>query len=504
MPAPAREGKNLRFSCTGGLSFYPRTIMVGRFSVLKNRVLQGAFVMPYARSFPFLAMSLVTLTAGVMGFSAPSQAGFEFKPSPVTESLVEAAPMGSTIPSVPALPPEEVEATTLALPVSAEPPASVEPIKMDVVSPPEIQPLPSSLPVQEEDAPAAEIFPNVIGFGNGIPLVLALREIVPPQYAYSFDPSVDQGALVTWNGGKPWNVALADAVKPLDLGLEISGRTIRILPMSQIGAAQQVDAAPESEISHPVDQMEMPANVVAGIQDRPTESSMIAPPGTVSPAPAPVREVYVRRNEANVQVVNRVPGQTAVINPAPQQEFAKDGSDESPSFWARIKENIWSDSDKSEEPAPMPPAPVVKDQVAVVAVKETVVNEPVPLTLDNMDPSSPASAVPPPAAVAKPMRMEPGVKKSVLDPYAVQSWQAEKGASLKDVLDQWSKIAGVEVQWSSAEDYKLPESIHLDGSYTEAITRVLTSYGEGTKRPLGQLHPNLPDGPSVLIIKSDS
>ena len=103
-----------------------------------------------------------------------------------------------------------------------------------------------------------------------------------------------------------------------------------------------------------------------------------------------------------------------------------------------------------------------------------------------MDPSAPANPE----------------KRAVLDPYAVKSWQAKKGDSLKTVLKSWSESSGVELQWTATEDYALPEAIRLDGNYTEAITRALAAYGNADKRPLGRLHPNLPDGPSVLIIES--
>src|SRR5688500_13449706 len=95
--------------------------------------------------------------------------------------------------------------------------------------------IPAAAPAQPVPAMASAL-PNAIGSGTDSPPVLAPREIVPPHYAYSFDSSVDQCVRVSWSGGKPWNLTLSDALRPLGLSAEISGMTVKILRSEQVGA----------------------------------------------------------------------------------------------------------------------------------------------------------------------------------------------------------------------------------------------------------------------------
>jgi hypothetical protein len=80
----------------------------------------------------------------------------------------------------------------------------------------------------------------VEGFGSDIALALALREVVPAHYSFSFAKGVNPGYRVSWNGGKPWNQVVREMVAPLDLTYEIRGNTVVIRP----AAAQDVQPLP--------------------------------------------------------------------------------------------------------------------------------------------------------------------------------------------------------------------------------------------------------------------
>ncbi len=68
---------------------------------------------------------------------------------------------------------------------------------------------------------------NVIeGFGDDMPLALALRQIVPPRYAFVFGDKINPGMLVSWRGGKAWNLVLEDALKPLGMQFEMQRGTL--------------------------------------------------------------------------------------------------------------------------------------------------------------------------------------------------------------------------------------------------------------------------------------
>ncbi|MFP4385675.1 MAG: TcpQ domain-containing protein [Alphaproteobacteria bacterium] len=66
------------------------------------------------------------------------------------------------------------------------------------------------------------------GFGMEIPLALALSQIVPPEFAYSFGKGVDVGARVSWEGGKPWNEVLGETLNPLGAKAVVHEKTVKI------------------------------------------------------------------------------------------------------------------------------------------------------------------------------------------------------------------------------------------------------------------------------------
>jgi hypothetical protein len=71
--------------------------------------------------------------------------------------------------------------------------------------------------------------PSLHGFGNGIPLNFAVRQIVPSHFSVTFGPGVDRDAAVDWKGGKPWKPTLFDAIRPLALVASVEKTTVTIL-----------------------------------------------------------------------------------------------------------------------------------------------------------------------------------------------------------------------------------------------------------------------------------
>ena len=76
-------------------------------------------------------------------------------------------------------------------------------------------------------APASR-FGSVEGFGNDIPLAMAMQQIVPSDYAYYFGEGVSPSTPVSWNGGKPWNMVVADMIAPAGMRLDVQGNVISI------------------------------------------------------------------------------------------------------------------------------------------------------------------------------------------------------------------------------------------------------------------------------------
>lgn len=399
---------------------------------------------------------LALLAGGLVFIAMPASAGFEFTP-PLKTVIPEG---GALMPEMPAVPRDSVEtielhdnAAMMAAPAPAfnplvqpRPPTAVEQTTAphdDIVSE----------PVGQAALTMPSAYEEALGFGADIPLALAMRQIVPPQYAYAFDLSVDQGVRITWNGGKPWDVVLSDALNPHGLGLVITDKTVRVMPDHQIDLPSPMLTAPVNDVA-------------------------VAP---VVIEKEPVQEVYIRRNSTGEPMAQgRAPGTTLEAMPKDQ-----------PSFWshfglktAKRTTTIRNTAVVSEQPAPDPLPPTLQVDAPALVMAE-MHDDParVPMSL----------TTPPDEIVVQDV--------TAVDPYVMNFWQAEQGDSLRNVLQTWADEAGVQLFWVPVGDYQLTGPVRLEGSFTEAVTQVLSAFGEDGPRPVGRLHPNLPSGPAVLIIE---
>lgn len=70
--------------------------------------------------------------------------------------------------------------------------------------------------------------PAVVGFGEAVPVHVAARQIVPEGISVVFGDGVDRELPVDWRGGRPWNLVLADAIKPLGFKLSRTANQVSI------------------------------------------------------------------------------------------------------------------------------------------------------------------------------------------------------------------------------------------------------------------------------------
>lgn len=68
----------------------------------------------------------------------------------------------------------------------------------------------------------------VKGFANKVPLAVALRQILPSGYAFSIDPNVDMGTLVSFQGGRSWRSTLQEAIMPVGLVMRERGQMVSV------------------------------------------------------------------------------------------------------------------------------------------------------------------------------------------------------------------------------------------------------------------------------------
>jgi hypothetical protein len=81
-------------------------------------------------------------------------------------------------------------------------------------------------------------------------------------------------------------------------------------------------------------------------------------------------------------------------------------------------------------------------------------------------------------------------------------WTAPRNSTLRNILQDWASRANVELYWASEYDYPIQSAVSLNGTFEEAVQTLLKGLGNSKPRPMGRLHPNLPNGPAVLVIET--
>lgn len=132
---------------------------------------------------------------------------------------------------------------------------------------------------------------DAVGFGKDMPLALAVQQIVPPGYAYSFAQSVNAGQRVSWSGGKAWDLVLQETLEPIGMNIRIDGKSVMVV--------QDTDQMSQNEIQTNVQSIEPAAG---------TEIELEA---QISPAAALIQTPEAPQTRSKISD----PGETASIQP---------------------------------------------------------------------------------------------------------------------------------------------------------------------------------------------
>ena len=119
-----------------------------------------------------------------------------------------------------------------------EEPAMAEPVD-EMVSEEEAVIVEDVAVVTYEETMPKQAYATAYGFAKDMPLALALRQIVPASYAFSFETDVNIGTRVSWQGGEPWNTVLKTALGQQNLSATVYDDRILIR-----NADMQVDIEP--------------------------------------------------------------------------------------------------------------------------------------------------------------------------------------------------------------------------------------------------------------------
>lgn len=104
------------------------------------------------------------------------------------------------------------------------------------------------------------------------------------------------------------------------------------------------------------------------------------------------------------------------------------------------------------------------------------------------------------AAPAEVKKDDTPLIRTAVDMNDTRRWEARPGKTLRQTLEVWAKESNVELNWSTPYDYPINNAFYFDGSFAQAVDSLLSTYGRENPNPKGRLYPNLPEGPSVLMV----
>lgn len=287
----------------------------------------------------------------------------------------------------------------------------------------------------------------VEGFGTSLPLALALRQIVPPTYRFSFGPNVDPGQRVSWQGGRKWSQIIQDMASKQGLTTEIAGNVVAI---RSNGSPAGFSAAQDN----------MMEQVVLGTV---TPAPLMNPP----PPPLPLPVTKMATSDAKPmdlahQSVTTNSDETIIGKNMAMNDTAKHSAEKTMAM-----------------PAPLPP--ITEDDDA-----------PLP---------PPAKPLQEKLAETKPAPITPVAGNDMAVAMAQsQEWTAHSGQSLRAILQDWSKQANVSLVWSSNYDYPLQTDIRIQGTYPDAVRTLLAGFSKAQPKPIGRLHKNANVGAQPVLI----
>lgn len=170
-------------------------------------------------------MKFQILLALLVLVSAPAFAGFSWIPG----SSYGSAPSGGGS--------EMTSPNVLAMPV---PPVSAGPLTPDLYH----NDMPMAGSMHQSAMPSGNV---VQGFGKGIPLSVALPQILPAGKTFNITQGVDANAKISWQGGYPWQETLNNALAEHGLSYADNGASVSITRGGSSGGGNLGMALPVSQ-----------------------------------------------------------------------------------------------------------------------------------------------------------------------------------------------------------------------------------------------------------------
>ena len=299
------------------------------------------------------------------------------------------------------------------------------------------------------------LYEVVEGFGRQIPLSIALRQIAPVEYEFLFEDGVDAGQLVNWSGGDSWQTVLGTTLSRQNLSFSIRDNVVTVFDANSNSLSAKEGVGYEGQS---LSQMRAQVGEQIGMRSQSMGE------------PEPTGTEYQNRIAAQ----DVAPLEAREVKPLTKGEAVNDGR----SFSFNTTPNTPSNAGMNSK---------VPATVSTSTEGLTGANDPALMGVQTK--IQPAEL--PTVAFQKPK--EPSNR----------TWFGAKGASLRDVLMDWSTKANVELYWDSEFDYPLKATVVVSGTFEEAVEQILVGFDKAQPRPLGRLHKNNSSGPPVLVVEAN-
>lgn len=129
------------------------------------------------------------------------------------------------------------------------------------------------------------------GFGNDIPLSLAVKQIVPTGFIVGFGQGVNKDSKVSWRGGSDWRTVLDNMVRARNMTVSYSDSGVKI-----VDANAAFEGEPSSRVAAAASPL--PAQRVGGLvlmpMSQPAPMAAVAPQPMSTPVAAPQPEPEAR------------------------------------------------------------------------------------------------------------------------------------------------------------------------------------------------------------------
>jgi hypothetical protein len=358
------------------------------------------------------------------------------------------------------------------------------------------------------------------GFGMDLPMALALGQIVPPQYAYSFGDGVNPGIRISWEGGKAWDKVLNDALTPVGMKASIKGKKV-VLSATKKKPSNAAPTVKEAVTSEPVE-ASVEASMPKEFKETPEQSMSAsleedykteevdlpaASDSVVLDKKAMETEVYSDddgasalvkdlmqpldsfENGENVavkpEVITLEP--TVIEEPAFKPEIILDEKEKEEEEYAKKLEET-NPFEDNVEPIELLP---ISDTPAVMNKAEEATGEPATMPFEEEasnyekieEPTQASDVIDEEQALASDVidenltlastkemvKLEPSSHFRDIPSNKIRVWEARRNSNLQNILSEWSAKERVPLKWNATDKYTLDYDVFISGTFQNAI-----------------------------------